>query len=163
MGGDFNEHARCLDFAHEQNQIRVFQQYTRRRATGSEVRIALSLTFRELYHTEQLRRGFPGPLFLYSASRILLFLRVYGDHKLRKWLCFERFLPCLQTTLGFCFHLADLCCHLSAYQVNVRALCTIKTVLKLNHLRLANRFTIRTLSAYDSTAIRRSIIHAGQL
>ena len=67
--------------------------------------------------------------------------------------------------LDYCYHIADICCLFSTYQLKARALSTIKTFLDHHHLRLTNRFTLKVLHTYDLTTIkrwaRRTISQAG--
>ena len=136
MGEGYNEHGRALDAAQERNITRCFHTFTRRQAATKDLKLDLSLTFRELYHTEQMRMGHPGPISLFPTASILLFIKSCSDRRTRKWANFTALLQSSHKGLDYCYHLADLCSLLPTYQQNVRALTTVKDLLAEYHLKL---------------------------
>ena len=84
-----------------------------------------------------------------------------------KTLSFVRLLMCHRKPLDFCYHLAELCSHISACQCKVRALSCIQAFLNSQHQKLSARYAIKTISGYSDKAIKswakRVVVEAGQL
>ena len=114
----------------------------------------LGLTFKELYRSEQLRMGVTGPIDIHAATHTLLFLRGCAEPRVCKTLCITRLLQQLQTPLGFCCHLAELCSRFPTYQSKVRALSSIRLYLEGHSQKQSTRFTIKAISSFDTKAIK---------
>ena len=119
----------------------------------------LSLTFLELYRTEQIRQKTAGPINIYSAQHTILFLRGCADQNLCKRRCISNFLNQQHRNYDYLYHVAELCNLFPAYQCNIRTFTNLKDYLKAQHLQLAARYTLKALHTYDDLSLERWAKH----
>ena len=105
------------------------------------------------YRNEQVK--LPGPINIYGARHVLLFVRGCADHRRCKHLRFEFPLSNHNTNTDYCYHIAELCQRVPSYMNKQRSLATVRLFLESQHLRLAARYTLKVNSAYEGKMVKK--------
>lgn len=100
-GEDVQAHSRTVIAAHDATLAKDFEKYTNRKLSPKRKQASLGVTFHEMYRNGQLHPGCLGPINLYRATHVLLFVKACSDHRVCKKVSFNTLLACHGETIDY--------------------------------------------------------------